>query len=108
MNNAQYALRDARCAVQPVVAAPPACLPPQQQVARVFHADLEILDALLPRGLAFGAWRRRLRRALVGEGEEAAELPRRHLAPVVPERRVVDLVDARVPRDQVLEDDRLP
>ena len=40
--------------------------------------------------------RRRLRRALFGHGQEAAEFPGRHLSPVVPELRVVDRVDARV------------
>src|SRR6476619_1097005 len=79
-----------------------------QQVARVAHAHREIVDPLLTGGLALRSRRRRLRRALFRDREESAQLPRRHLSPVVPERRVVDRMNARTGRNQVLEDDWQP
>src|SRR5690348_15739040 len=69
-------------------------------------AHFEIV-ALLPSRVFAGRYRdRRGRLAALGKGQEAAELPRGHLAVVIPKLRVEDVEDARLSRDQIFEDQR--
>src|SRR6266480_1499630 len=79
---------------------------PLQEIARVTNADFQIVDPLLTRGLPLRARCRELWGSFFRDGEESAQLPRRHLPPVVPELRVVNGVNPGIRGDEILEDDR--
>src|SRR4051812_173249 len=76
-----------------------------QQIARVANAHLEIIDPLLPGRLSFRSRRCGFGRPLLGDRKKATELPRRRLAPVVPELGIVDRMNSRIRGNEILEDD---
>src|SRR6185436_12673534 len=89
------------------------CTPPgagvsdrAEQLPRMSHAHFEIVALLPPRVLSRGDWNGRGWFTAVGKRHKAAELPRRHLAIVIPELGVEDIEHAGLPGNEVFEDQR--